>query len=282
MRRCLADLGGRMFWKEIPGGYTYLAQRDLHSSRKVRSLGPKSPDTVSIFEQHTKERDELLEREKSLEERIKLYERMNKAVHAGGASVPVMNALAALESAGVADSALWVGEPAVEAYVQSSGLDASNLTPKRHEWDLMLVFVEKKLDAQAISKVQRAKDLCVDAISARTSTVLLFQLKEYTSSKSERHIRPATKGLEHFLHYSHFLKDTLKDKFDLLRYELQDKPSFEQVVIGKSGKMGVMRTVDPSLFESFSTFFAQPAETRDLVHQLLDEKLLSTKVSASA
>lgn len=130
--------------------------------------------------------------------------------------------MAKLCGTSVSDSALWVGAPAVQAHVQSSGLADSEWSSARSEADFMRVYVQKKPDAQAIHKVQRKHGPA-------------FQVKT-SSARKLWHARVVEAGEAIFVHYRPFVKETLKDKLDLLCCELEDKPPFEQVVIGSCAK----------------------------------------------
>lgn len=90
--RChLQPLGGSMFWK-FSGKNVHLAQRSFFDSRKVQHLCIKSSQTEQRLREYESEREKLRQREAALLERLFVYERMNKAVHAGTVSNNVIDA----------------------------------------------------------------------------------------------------------------------------------------------------------------------------------------------
>lgn len=248
VRRKLQRLGGSMYWK-ASGNYVYLAQRSYSDSQKVVHLGLRSAETERIYEQYEAERAGLQQREKALSERIAIYERMNKAVRAGTASAQVIEAINLLEGLGISDDSRWLGTPALHAYWQSTGYEAPKTLKERDEIGYFLIFVMRKLDAQTILKLKRSKSVSHYAVTSKHSSVLVIK-----SSKASRHEKEQAQALKDAHNaLMAYLKQTAKEFLDALGEELSHTPAFEQVLISKTGKMGLMKTVEPQCLKAFNT-----------------------------
>jgi hypothetical protein len=272
VRRKLQKLGGSMYWKKS-GHYVYLAQRSYHDIHKVVHLGLRSAETERLFEQFEAERTELQQREKVLSARIAIYERMNKAVRAGIASTQVIEAINFLEGLGISDDCRWLGTPALHAYWQSTGYEAPQALKERKEIGYFLVFVMRKLEAQTILKLKRCKALAYCAVISAHSSVLIIK-----SAKESRYAEEQAQALQH----AHdalvaYLQQTAKEFLDELSEELSHAPVFEQVVISKTGKMGLMKTVGPQFLEAFNTLLGidtiDHGALRDLCNLISPQRL---------
>lgn len=266
VRRNLQRLGGSMYWK-TSGHYVYLAQRSYHDSQKVVHLGLRSAETERIFKEFGAERARLQQREKVLSERIAIYERMNKAVRAGTASTHVIEAINLLEGLGISDDSRWLGTPALHAYWQSTGYEAPQVLKEREEIDYFLVFVMHKLEAQTILKLKRSKALTHYAVISDHSSVLVIKSAKESRFEEEQAFQRAHDALVVYL------QQTAKEFLDELSEELSHTPAFEQVVISKTGKMGLMKTVEPQCLKAFNTLLG--IETID--HGALSDLLSISK-----
>ena len=246
VRRNLQKLGGSMYWKPS-GHYVYLAQRSYHDSQKVVHLGLRSAETERIFEEFEAERAKLQQREKALSERIAIYERMNKAVRAGTASTQVIEAINLLEGLGIGDDSRWLGTPALHAYWQSTGYEPPKVLKEREEVGYFLVFVMHKLEAQTILKLKRSKAVTHYAVSSEHSSVLIIKSAKESRDEEKQALQRTHDALVAYL------QKTARQFLDVLSEELSQTPAFEQVVISKTGKMGLMKTVEPHCLGAFNT-----------------------------
>lgn len=272
VRRNLQRLGGSMYWKPS-GHYVYLAQRSYHDSQKVVHLGLRSAETERIYEQFEAERAKLQHREKALGERIAIHERMNKAVRAGTASSQVIEAINLLEWLGISDDSRWLGTPPLHAYWQSTGYEAPKALKEGDEIAYFLVFVMHKLEAQTILKLKRSKAVMHHAVTSDHSSVLIIK-----SSKESRHEADQAKALrsahDTLLAY---LQQTAREFLDALGEELSHIPAFEQVVISKTGKMGLMKTVEPQCLKAFNTLLGIDTIDNGVLSDLLSTNRFQPK-----
>ena len=272
VQRQLKTLGGSMFWKPV-GSYEYLAQR---SGLKIHHLGARSPETELQYEKFQQERDRLRSREKSLHARIKLHERMNHAVHSGSAPTPLLKTLDALEEAGAGTGSLVLGSAALLAYWQASGLQQPIQATKALDEGLW-VLLREKLTAQAKRKLQSSKIFNVSEVQVKDSRFLKFlmhsnQVKHVSCIKSTKtpmtSLPPAS---------------ALEEALVPVLAQIKSSPAFEQVVIGKTGKMGLMRTVDPKVFLDLCDTPAGKAlgiepQLGEMVQQLVSQRRIHSKI----
>ena len=271
VRRRLDELGGSMFWKTV-GDYEYLAQR---AGRKVVHIGVRSTETEQQFAAFQLERERLQTREKALRERIRLHERMNKAVRAGTTPTPVIDTLTLLEDLGLGTDSTWLGSSALHAYWQSSGLEPPKELTGQKSASAYLVAINEKLSARAKLALQRCKALDVMLVNARHVTVLIVAHKTQTAlPHGDSDLEAITARLQRM--DKNALEQLLKG---VLSYT-----AFEQVVIGKTGEMGEMRTLDPQLFISMSRsptgeILGLHLKESDLVQDLVEMHRVQTKLT---
>lgn len=269
VQRQLKELGGSMFWKPV-GSYEYLAQR---SGQQIHHLGARSPETEGQYEKFQQERERLRAREKSLRVRIKLHERMNNAVHAGAAPTPLIKMLDALEDVGAGADSLVLGSAALLAYWQASGLQQPAQVTSANELGYW-VLLRGKLTAQAKRKLQRSKNFHVSEVRVKENSFLKFLSSLTTDVKS-----PKGRTVEWLS------PDVWQDALVPMLAQIEGSPAFEQVVIGKTGKMGLMRTVDPKVFLDWchtpvgETLGIGP-KSGEIVQQLVSERRIHSKIQA--
>lgn len=273
-RGLLQTLGGRMFWK-LSGKYVYLAQRSFFDSRKVQNLGIKSDQTEQRLKDYEAERARLQQRASVLLERISVHERMNKAVRAGAVANSVIDAIRLLESAGIAEDCLWVGTPAQHAYWQFCGLEASKLLGDGEDLGAHLVFVKRKIDAKSLNRLLRCKALECEAMRGEKTTLLIIKPKVSTYLDADLSLQEALTQR----HYSVFFQDTVRGYIDLIFDDSEQTPAFEQVLISKTGKMGLMRTVNPRFFRAWNTLFGLATMQEDSFQVLLESSLLAKQTT---
>ncbi|KGH23575.1 hypothetical protein [Comamonas thiooxydans] len=271
VRRSLQKLGGSMLWKPS-GRYVYLAQRSYFDSQKVVHLGIRSPETESILQNFEAERSRLLKREEALLDRIAIYERMNKAVRAGAASTTMIEAINTLESVGISDDSLWLGTPALHAYWQSTGFETPKPLKEREDYGFYLVFVKRRLDATTINKLHRCKNQTHYAFTGEHSSVLIIKTEKSKHSDYSKGKLPGA-----YESFAGFLRKYALEFLDQICDELAETPTFEQVVIGKTGKMGLVKTVDPHFLREFNTLFGIDTVDQGGLHDLLTSTRFKSK-----
>lgn len=263
VQRQLQALGGTMFWKPV-GDYTYLAQR---TSGKLAHLGARTPETEARFETFRAERSRLQARAKTLASRIQLHERMNHAVHAGASPAAVVQALVLLEDIGVAQDCLWISREALLAYAQSSGLAIPLPFDSKEPQPPYVLLLPERPDARARMALNNAKAFECAELSTKNFTVLLLRQPgdERTPGKFSWE-KDDFNGLK---------EEVFNQSMDEGLWGIAAGIPFEQVVISKKGRMGLMRTLDPKMFlvwtqSPLAKALGLTKAQAQLVQQLLD------------
>jgi len=289
VRNELKALGGSVRWKNVDG-YEYLVQSERH---KLVYLGKRTAETERRHEEHSKKHKRLKERFKSLTEVVETSQRMNKAVRAGTAPTELIEVLLKLDELGLAERSVLLGASALYAYGQASGLCVEQIkTPVRRESVVaeaarcVHVLIEEP-DSFASTSFHRLaeameKVACVDRAAVKrgngTALDIVFHLLKNSKAKS---ISARTR---------HLPAPTLERPAEPWVDVIKASPKYEQVIIGKTGKMALMRTVDPCLFTAIFKWSSQqePASpaTQELlssqiklVETMLDEHMVNSKIA---
>ena len=277
-------VAGGMYFKR-QGDYEYLV-RTSPDNRQQR-VGARSPETEAIHASFTAEKARIESRLKSLRQALREAERLNKALKVGRVPTIVVDLLHVLHDAGLADHFRVVGTHALYAYETAAGV---RITPgARATQDVDLLWDARK-------RVRFLADM------ARLDTSLLDVLRRADASfeRKEGQLETAinARGFEvDFMRRQPEDDDPHPFRFsddegDLWPVQarraalLTNTPVFEQVVVGNTGSMAVMRTVDPRTFVEFKRWMSKqrtrPAPRRqrdarqaDIVQALLDEALLT-------
>lgn len=238
----LKEVEGSMLWKQA-GAYEYLARK---VKGKFSYLGARNTQTEAQYTAFAERKSKLSERARVLKQSVLTCQRMNKAVRAGSVPTPVINALGALEDAGLSRQCMVLGAPALYAYSQISGIQLESaiaegmddvLTDARTHLVLMLEKGDAS-SAKVIAQLRKGAEagIQINPVGTGQKTWLALELKWAEDVPS----RPASDGYW----------------FALAPYlipVLEKSPRFEQVVIGKTGKMAIMSTVDPLFFTALNT-----------------------------
>lgn len=327
VRRELSASAGSLFWKKV-GGYEYLAHK-VGGGTKYK--GARSESTEAQFSEFVVRKMKLKSRYKSLKATVEASQRMNKAVHVGAVPTEVVDVLTQIEQQGLTGRSLVVGAPALYAYSQSSGvsLDAVKLDGKplqvldsSPECLRVLIHRPTKSDSDALSELRKAlsKFATIQVNSQKKSewADLLVHFSPRKSKVTGRKTGSASpkgtassekvsgtskvvsKVLAHGAHARELLKlwrgeskgswQSSEDR--RLEQLLERTPGFEQVVVGKTGKMAVMRTVDPRVFVSWERALHAVAGRVEadeeselpmrLVEQMIDASMVVTKLDEAS
>ena len=290
VRNELKELGSSIRWKNVKG-YQYLVQREGH---RLTYLGKRSPATEQKHDEHAKKRKRLETRFKSLSEIVETSQRMNKAVRAGAVPAELMEVLLKLDELDLADRSILLGAPALYAYGQSSGLriDAIKTASKRES----LVAETAKCVHVLIEDSDSSTSTSFNKLSESMKRIASVK---HTAVKRGRGTGTALDIVFHLSKNAAFDKVSTKISRKLTQKAerpaepwldiIRAAPKYEQVVISKTGKMAVMRTVDPLLFTmSFQCTKAldrTPTLTQDLeasqiklVETMLKEHMVNSKI----
>lgn len=276
---------GGMYWKR-QGDYEYLAKTRPDNGQQL--LGRRSLDTEKIFEEFTRNKTELESRLRSLSEALALAERMNKAVKAGRTPPTVVAVLQALEGAGLGEHFVVVGTHALYAYETAAGV--------RIESGALAT-----MDVDLLRDARRRVQFVTDLGKLDASMLQILRRADRTFQRKEGHNETAinAKGLQvDFLRREPEGDDPHPFRFSADEEDLSpiqarratvltNARKFERPVIASTGRMALMRTVEPRTFVEFKRWMAEKAPDReaikrrrdlrqaDIVQAMLDDGLLA-------
>lgn len=243
------QLTGSLFWKKV-GAYEYLARK---VKGKVTYLGPRGEETEREFEALRQKQTQLRQRARMLKGSVETSQRMNKAVRAGAVPTPVVEVLRQLEGAGLSEGSVVLGTSALFAYAQPSGVRLEEIASPthgsivenaKHHLQVVLHASESAVTA-ALRELRAAVDADVEVApvgGGGERTYFLVEFKFRRKAEPARSV--ATDGCWRLL-------------ASKMATEVQQAARFEQVVIGKTGAMATMRTLDPQLFAMFNHMIAE-------------------------
>ena len=283
---------GGMYWKR-QGEYEYLV-KTLPDNRQTR-IGPRAAKTEAIFKDFTERKTAIEARLKSLQGALKEAERLNKAVKAGRVPSKVVAVLQVLEDAGLGEHFRVVGTHALYAYETAAGVRLVQGALATQDVDLLwdagrrvsFVTTMAKLDQSMLQVLQKAEP------SFRRKEEQAETAIDDKGFEVDFLRRENADGDPHPFRFS-------SDEDDLWPVQAKraavrtSSPLFEHLVISATGRMALMRTIDPAVFVSFKRWMAAKAQNRpaqkrrrdvrqaDIVEGLLKEGLLQTQVLPAA
>jgi Nucleotidyltransferase len=238
-----AEVRGSMIWRELRG-VRYLIRTSASSAQ--RSIGPDSEERQAIYARFMERKQASAARLKSLTERLGEQRKLNRVYRVGRTPNVVVHVLQALAKAGLLTKFLTVGTHAMYAYESACGVMVAPDALATRDLDLLfdtrkrLAFVStmQKLDTSLIG-ILRKVDPSFRVMRSQLQTAVNDEGFEVDIIR-----RNATDGDPHPLPMS-------EDENDFWAVQVpsgQEMISgrlFEQMVVGTSGEMAMMRTLHP-------------------------------------
>ncbi len=241
-RNKAADVRGGMFWK-LQGGREYLIRTSTRKAQK--SLGPRSDETIRIYESFTARKTEAEQRLSDLTARLVHHQKLNRALQVGRAPRLLVEILNQIDQSGLSEHFIVVGTHALYAYEAAAGVrfgeaDALSTNDVDLLWDTRkrLSFVAKMGNmGSSMLKIIKKVDPSFD----------IRQDQKYTAVNSKGFEvdiirREAKDGDPHPLR----LTDE-EDEFYAVQARkagvLLDGPRFSAMIVSTTGHMARMNTV---------------------------------------
>lgn len=280
VRKESESLKGSLFWKKV-GHYEYLAHK---VQGKVTYVGHRTAETERHFEEFKQKKTRLQQRTRTLKESVESCQRMNKAVRAGAAPTPLVEALHQLEETGLSEGSVVLGTSALFAYGQPAGVRLDEISSPTQgsvfedaKYHLqVLLFASESAITAALPGLRESIDARVEVSPAGGSGERTYFLMEFKFGRKGQ----SSQGLAKDAHWR-----TVATKMAPEVHACK----FEQVVIGKTGMMATMRTLDPQVFAliNHAAAEARPGSVQDpkvaqwqaaLVDSLMTDSLLVSKL----
>ena len=249
------------------------------------SLGRKSDETMGMFARFTQQKTDLAARIASLKEVVAKHERMNRALRVGrmpNIAVAILNRIA---NAGLSEYFRVVGTHAIYAYEAAAGVNlVSDVTSTRDIdllWDTRkrVMFAQQlALDSPSMLEVLRKAD----------KSFLLREDQKYTAVNADGYevdiIRRETQEEDpHPIRLSES-----EDDFWVVQarraVDLQNAPTFNEIVVAVNGTMARMHTIDPRSFVEFKRWMSQQSDReaikrrRDTLQANIVERLVRDRL----
>lgn len=259
---------GGMYWKK-QDGYCYLV-KTMPDNRQKR-IGARSAETEAIYKEFVARKTEAEARLASLRDAVREAERLNKALKVGRVPAVVVAVLQAIEEAGLAEHFTVVGTHALYAYESAAGVRIVQSALATQDVDLLW-------DAR------RRVQFMADMDHLHTSVLGMLQKADPSFRRKEDQLSTAIndKGFEiDFLRRiaqgddPHPFRLTA-DEDDLWPVQarranvLTDARRFEHMVVSATGRMALMRTIDPVVFQEFKIWLANEAPDRPAIKRRRD------------
>lgn len=259
------DYAGGMYWKK-EGRYEYLVKTG-RKGRQTR-VGPRDQRTEQVYVDFQRHKQELLPRLKALEAQLQETRRQNRAVKAGRVPTIVIDILESFRSAGLSEYFTVVGTHALYAYEAAAGVRFVSGALATQDVDMLwdarkhVRFLSdmQRLDRSVLSVLQEADPSFVrkelDLETAVNAKGFMVDFLRRVPVDSDPHPFQLSAGEE-----------------DLYAVQAQraqvltEAPVFEHVVVGATGAMALMRTIDPGVFVSFKRWLSQQAGREPIKRQ---------------
>ncbi len=256
-----AEVRGGMYWK--PQGKTdYLIRTSPSNSQK--SLGPRSPETESIHGKFTERKASSEKRVKSLVAQLGVHKRLNRALFVGRAPQMLVDILAMMNRAGIAEHFTVVGTHALYAYEAAAGvrIESGDVLATK---DIDLLWDTRKR-IQFSTTMKAAGDSMLGLLRKVDPSFRLRRDQLYTAVNDkgvEVDIirRETAEGDPHPLRITDAEDDFWVTPAERAA-ELLNASRFSAMIVAPSGGMARMTTISPIAFAKFKRWLAaQP--TRD-------------------
>lgn len=251
-----------MYFKH-EGEYEYLVKTS--PDNRQQRLGRRSAETEAIFKEFVEHKQAAEARRKSLHQALTETERLNKALKVGRVPSKVIAVLRALENAGLGEHFTVVGTHALYAYETAAGVRVVQGALATQDvdflWDarrrVRFVSTMAKLDKSVLQVLQQAEP------SFRRKEGQAETAIDNRGFEVDFLRREPVDGDPHPFRFP-------DDEDDLwpVRAEraavLTSAPRFEHLVVAATGRMALMRTLDPTVFVEFKRWMSGKADRPEI------------------
>jgi hypothetical protein len=254
-QKAAAEVRGSMLWRELRGKSTLIR---TSASSAQKSLGPRSAETEAIYTSFMARKQSAEERHKALKAQLTIQQRLNRALRVGRVPNVVVGVLNALENMGVQEHFMVVGTHALYAYETAAGVRIAQEALATRDVDMLfdtrkrIAFFTamKKLDSSLIG-VLRKVDPSFEVVEGQ-----LYTARNQDGFEVDIIRRAAKDADPHPLRMSNVEDDFWAVQVSMGE-KLQSARRMDQVVVGTSGEMALMRTVHPLDFARIKQALSQ-------------------------
>lgn len=273
---------GGMIWREQKG-HTYLIRTTTRAAQK--SLGPKTQQTEAIYQKFTTGKQQVAARRAQLRVALEKAQRVNKALYVGRVDDKIIDVLNGLYDAGLENNFTVVGTNALYAYEAAAGVRIEEQHLATNDLDLLW---DNRRKLTLATKERLSERGLLGLLKRIDNSFELRPGQLYTAMNKDGYeidiIRRMGSGSD-------------KDPGQITGHEedfwavrarnadwLLSAPKFKEVIVGASGRMAQVVTIDPRAFALFKLWMMQNKDrdplkrTRDgnqakVVIDLINERL---------
>lgn len=252
---------GGMIWKTVKGK-DYLVRTTTRAAQT--GLGPRSEETEAIYQKFTNGKLQSEDTIRAMKASIDRHQRLNRALRVGRTPNIIIDILAALESAGMANHFTVVGTNALYAYETAASARVEEGILATRDFDLLWDNRKKlslALHNGALLQNNPLVDGMIGFLRSIDPSFVIREDQKYTAVNKDGYevdfIRRMGRGSE---------DDPIRfsdhdDDFWVVKARNADwllsAPKFKEMVIATNGKMAYMNTVDPRAFALFKLWMAE-------------------------
>lgn len=244
---------GGMLWRDIKN-HTYLIRTTTGATQT--SLGPRTPETESIYNKFMTGKASVEERRAGLLKSLTLHQRMNKALFVGRMDDKIIDILNRLRSAGLEDNFTVVGTNALYAYEAAAGVRVEPGYLATDDLDLPWDN-RRKL---TIAVPGALADGMIALLRKIDKTFTLREDQLYTAINADGYEVDILRRMGSDRENEPGRLSEIADDFWAVKARNADwmlsAPKFSEIVVGTNGRMAEMNTIDPRAFVLFKLWMA--------------------------
>ncbi len=242
-KKATAEVRGSMFWRELRGKST-LIRTSANSAQK--SLGFRSPETEAMYASFMARKKSVEERQKAMKAQLATQQRLNRALRVGRVPNLVVGVLNALESTGMQEHFMVVGTHALYAYETAAGVRIAEEAMATRDVDILF---DARKHLSFFTAMKKLDSSLIGILRTVDPSFELVEDQRYTARNQDGFevdiIRRAAKDADpHPLRMSDNEGDIWAVQVSMGE-KLQSARRMDQVVVGTSGEVALMRTVHP-------------------------------------
>lgn len=251
---------GGMFWKTVKQK-EYLIRTTPRGAQT--SLGAKTPETIEIYQKFVRGKTREEQSAARLREAVEKHARLNRALRVGRTPSIVINLLAEIERAGLAPHFAVVGTHALYAYETAASVRIVEAALATRDLDLL--WDNRKKISLGMS-TELSKDGMIGLLRKVDASFRINPLQLYTAVNDD--------GFEvDIIRAKDPARTVSGDKDGPARLSEHDDdfwtvkarnaewllsaPRFKEMVVGSTGAMACMNTIDPRAFVLFKLWMAE-------------------------
>lgn len=250
-----AEFRGGMVWKTV-GGREYLVRTSTRGAQT--GLGPRSPETDAIYQKFTTGKARAEELRSGLKQAVEKHRRLNRALRIGRVPNIIIDILAGLNEAGMSDKFTVIGTNALYAYETAAGarVEESHLATR----DVDLLWDNRKKLSLAVQEGPLAKGM-LGFLQHIDPSFTLRDDQLYTAVNKDGYEVDILRRMGQGSDKEPGRITNSPDDFWVVKARNADwllsAPKFSEIVVGVSGRIARMTTVDPRAFALFKLWMAE-------------------------